>query len=228
MPEAIPSSPKRKFVHLRSSGVFYSQRHRDSLKRSLDVLISLVVLAFCLPIFAVVATLLLVEGGGIIFRQKREGRNGARFFCLKFRTMVPDAQRVLDEYLAMNPVARGEWQAKHKLKADPRITKLGRFLRKTSIDELPQLINVLKGDMSLVGPRPIVAEEIVRYGQAIEYYYRCRPGLTGPWQIGGRNDVAYGRRVSMDVDYATNPSIRRDIRILAKTPIIVLRGTGAS
>jgi lipopolysaccharide/colanic/teichoic acid biosynthesis glycosyltransferase len=207
---------------------WYSQRTRDKLKRTLDITVALIGITLCIPVFVMVAIVLAAGNGPVFFRQRREGRNGVPFQCLKFRTMVPDAARRLDDLLANDPAARFEWEMHRKLKSDPRVTRLGRFLRKTSVDELPQLFNVLKGDMSLVGPRPIVAAEVPRYGDSISYYYQCRPGLTGPWQIGGRNDVAYGRRVMMDVDYATRRSIRRDLGILARTPVAVLRGIGAS
>jgi lipopolysaccharide/colanic/teichoic acid biosynthesis glycosyltransferase len=141
--------------------------------------------------------------------------------------MVPNAEAVLARLLATDPAARAEWERDFKLRDDPRVTKVGRFLRTTSLDELPQLLNVLAGDMSLVGPRPIVADEVRRYGAAFHDYSRCRPGITGVWQISGRNDTGYGERVRLDRDYARNWSFLSDLRVLLRTPSAVLRRDGA-
>jgi len=164
--------------------------------RALDIILSLVIMLFLAPLLIMVAAIIFfTDPGPVIFGHQRVGRNGAKFKCLKFRSMVMDADARLAELLASDPVARQEWAMDHKLRNDPRITPFGRFLRKSSIDELPQLINVLLGDMSLVGPRPIVTAEIVRYGRYFDHYCRVRPGLTGLWQISGRNDISYRRRV---------------------------------
>jgi lipopolysaccharide/colanic/teichoic acid biosynthesis glycosyltransferase len=141
--------------------------------------------------------------------------------------MVPDADQVLGEYLAKSPELRREWEAKHKLQHDPRITRVGRFLRKTSLDELPQIWNVITGDLSLIGPRPIVEEEIKRYKKAFRLYEKVRPGITGLWQISGRNNTTYDQRVDLDTYYVRNWSIWFDIYILAMTPAAVIKGNGA-
>ncbi|EGO62240.1 sugar transferase [Acetonema longum] len=147
--------------------------------------------------------------------------NGESFLCYKFRTMVVDAGKKLEEFLEQNPDAAAEWRKDFKLKDDPRITRMGRWLRKTSLDELPQLINVLKGEMSLVGPRPIVEKEIEKYGETIHDYYLVRPGITGYWQVNGRNDVDYDTRVQMDSWYVRNWSLWLDLVILTKTVKVV-------
>jgi undecaprenyl-phosphate galactose phosphotransferase len=149
------------------------------------------------------------------------------FGCLKFRTMVPDADGVLRRLLEVDPRARAEWERDFKLKDDPRITPIGDFLRRTSLDELPQLWNVLKGEMSLVGPRPIIEEEVERYGDQVGYYLETRPGITGLWQISGRNNIGYDDRVALDSWYVRNWSIWYDLVILVKTIAVVLRGKGA-
>ena len=149
------------------------------------------------------------------------------FGCLKFRTMVPDADGVLRRLLEVDPRARAEWERDFKLKDDPRITPIGDFLRRTSLDELPQLWNVLKGEMSLVGPRPIIEEEVERYGDQVGYYLETRPGITGLWQISGRNSIGYDDRVALDSWYVRNWSIWYDLVILVKTIAVVLRGKGA-
>jgi lipopolysaccharide/colanic/teichoic acid biosynthesis glycosyltransferase len=142
--------------------------------------------------------------------------------------MVRDADRALDLHLARSPAARAEWAATRKLRDDPRVLgRLGRFLRRTSLDELPQLWNVLRGEMSLVGPRPVVDEELALYAGQDRWYLAVRPGLTGPWQVGGRSDTSYAARVRLDVDYARAPSLRRDLRILLQTVRVLLSGKGA-
>jgi undecaprenyl-phosphate galactose phosphotransferase len=146
---------------------------------------------------------------------------------MKFRTMVPNAQELLRDLLDSDPKARAEWEATRKLKNDPRITKLGAFLRKSSLDELPQLFNVLRGDMSLVGPRPVVMDELPYYGEAEQYYFEVRPGITGLWQISGRNDVDYERRVALDIWYVRNWTLWYDIVILFKTLTVVPARLGA-
>lgn len=187
------------------------------------------------PVLLTLCMLLLIEGGPVLFRQTRVGRNGRRFRCFKFRTMHPDAEERLNELLASDPVARAEWSHYQKLRNDPRITPVGRFLRKTSLDELPQLFNVLLGDMSLVGPRPIVAPEVAGYphdrayffSPDFAYYVRCTPGLTGLWQVSGRSETRHEERVRLDRWYARNQSIWLDLMILLKTVRVVLFGTGA-
>jgi Undecaprenyl-phosphate galactose phosphotransferase WbaP len=203
-------------------------KRRLLLKRMLDL--SLVALSACLtlPLSIVIALAVMLDSPGIpIYFQERVGRNGARFRICKFRTMVHNADVLLREALSRDSGLRREWEEDHKLKKDPRVTRVGAVLRKTSLDELPQLWNVLKGDMSLVGPRPIVEEEIEKYGPVFEAYCRVWPGLTGLWQISGRNDNPYGERVRLDQYYVSNWSVWFDIWILAKTVPVVLRARGA-
>jgi undecaprenyl-phosphate galactose phosphotransferase len=166
-------------------------------------------------------------GGPAIFSHRRIGRYGLAFGCLKFRTMVPDAEDALRRLLESDPRARAEWERDFKLREDPRITPVGEFLRRTSLDELPQLWNVLKGEMSLVGPRPVIEEELERYGDQVGYYLETRPGITGLWQISGRNDTGYEDRVALDSWYVRNWSLWYDLVILVKTVGVVMRGRGA-
>ena len=169
----------------------------------------------------------LESRGPVFFRQNRIGRGGQTLHLLKFRTMVCNAEEVLQKYLRENPDLREEWEADQKLRNDPRITKVGAWLRKTSLDELPQLWNVVWGEMSLVGPRPIVDDEIVKYGSAFASYTRVRPGMPGLWQVSGRNDLSYKQRVHLDRFYICNWSTWLDILILAKTFPVVLGRKGA-
>jgi lipopolysaccharide/colanic/teichoic acid biosynthesis glycosyltransferase len=200
---------------------------RSGLKRAMDLVLAGAALLLLAPLMLIVAALVASDGGPVFFRHPRVGRHGRAFGCLKFRTMVPDAEKALEELLQRDPRARAEWARDHKLRKDPRVTRVGRLLRKTSIDELPQFINVVRGEMSLVGPRPIVLDEVKRYGDAIGLYYRCRPGVTGPWQVSGRNDSCYLERIRLDSEYASRISIRRDLKILTKTVKVVLSGAGA-
>jgi lipopolysaccharide/colanic/teichoic acid biosynthesis glycosyltransferase len=194
-------------------------------KRLGELAFALFILLVAAPILLVVALLIWTEDGGpIFFSQPRLGRGGKHFRCLKLRTMSVDASARLGRLLDSNVEAREEWARDHKLRNDPRITRLGRFLRKTSIDEIPQLLNVIRGDMSLVGPRPIVDAEIVRYGRRFEAYCTVRPGITGLWQVKGRNDVSYRRRVAIDTIYCANKSFGLDLRIVAATvPVVLFR-----
>lgn len=196
-------------------------------KRGFDVTAASVGLVLLIPLFLLIALAVkLADRGPIFYRHRRVGRNGIPFSCLKFRTMVPNADAVLHHHLATNRLAADEWQACRKLRDDPRVTSLGLVLRKTSLDELPQLFNILIGDMSVVGPRPIVSAEIVKYGDTIEHYLRARPGLTGLWQISGRNDVDYTRRVALDRRYVEEWSFGSDLLIILKTSFIVLSSRG--
>jgi exopolysaccharide production protein ExoY len=196
-------------------------------KRVFDFVVAALLVIAISPILLLIALLAKLDGGPAIFGHRRIGANGETFVCWKFRTMVPNADEVLARVLASDPEARAEWERDFKLKNDPRITRIGRILRVTSFDELPQLFNVLKGEMSLVGPRPIVAKEIVRYGSAFHDYVRCRPGITGIWQVSGRNNIDYGARVRLDQEYARNWSLRRDSYILLQTAVVVIQGRGA-
>jgi lipopolysaccharide/colanic/teichoic acid biosynthesis glycosyltransferase len=193
------------------------------LKRTVDIIASLVALTFLGPLMIVTALLIwMLDPGPVIYVQDRLGFGGRRFRILKFRTMHVDAEDRLSTLLTSNPVQLSEWTARQKLSSDPRVTRFGRFLRLSSIDELPQLINVLKGDMSLVGPRPIVASERTRYGRYFLDYCRLRPGITGLWQVSGRNNTTYRRRVALDVAYGQRMSLGFDLKIMWKTlPAIV-------
>jgi exopolysaccharide production protein ExoY len=200
---------------------------RESLKRVFDVLCAVLLGVVFSPLIIVIAVLLHREGGPVIFRHRRIGRQGKAFDCLKFRSMVRDADRVLRELLAERPELRAEWLRDHKLRDDPRVTAVGRFLRRTSLDELPQLWNVLRGEMSLVGPRPVVREELLRYGRCACIYLAARPGVTGLWQVNGRNNTDYRRRVVLDVYYVRRQNLVLDLYILFKTTYVVLGGNGA-
>ena len=186
-----------------------------------------ILLVLSVPIFLAVAALVSIDGGPIFFRHKRVGKNGITFGCLKFRTMILGAEDCLDEYLSHHPEAQMEWAKEQKLSFDPRITAMGRFLRLSSVDELPQLINVIKGDMSLVGPRPVTQGELVHYGFATPLYKSVRPGITGLWQVSGRNDVGYDMRVKLDEQYIRNWNFVSDLWILLRTPAVVMSRKGA-
>jgi Undecaprenyl-phosphate galactose phosphotransferase WbaP len=197
--------------------------------RAFDLLIASVALILLSPILLALAVAVKMgDGGPALFAHERIGQGGRRFKCLKLRSMVVDADERLAEVLAECPDARRDWERDHKLRNDPRITPFGAFLRRSSLDELPQLFNVLRGEMSIVGPRPIVAKEAVRYGVRLAWYCRVRPGITGLWQVSGRNDVAYRRRVAMDILYARNKTVWLDIKILFLTIPAVLSAKGAS
>jgi len=170
--------------------------------------------------------ILVLEGGPVVIRHQRIGRGGAKFGCLKFRSMVTNGDEVLRNHLNSNKTALEEWTATRKLEDDPRVTKLGRILRKTSLDELPQLFNIFVGEMSFVGPRPIVEEEIDKYGTAFGDYARARPGLTGRWQVSGRNLTTYPDRVQLDRDYIENWSFGRDLSIILMTVPAVIKARG--
>lgn len=201
---------------------------RPVAKRLMDLLGAGLLLLLAAPAFLAIAALVRMDGGRVFYAHPRVGRGGETFGCLKFRSMVMDADRRLAELLENDAEARAEWQATRKLKNDPRVTWIGRFLRATSLDELPQLINVLKGEMSLVGPRPVQASELAAYyGAAAQHYLSVRPGITGPWQVSGRSDTSYAQRVALDVGYVTHPSILRDVKILLQTPVAVLARKGA-
>ena len=197
------------------------------LKRLLDVAGALLLGLVFAPLIGVIVILMSHEAGPILFRHRRLGRNGRSFECLKFRTMVPDADQAMRQLFELQPELKAEWIRNHKLRNDPRVTRIGRFLRRTSLDELPQLWNVLLGEMSLVGPRPIVREELMRYGRNSHSYLCVKPGITGLWQVTGRNDTDYRRRVAIDVYYVRKQTLLLDIYILLKTTRVVLAGDGA-
>ena len=205
-----------------------ARRRNRIVKRAFDLVCTLLGGLVISPILLVLVIVVAISNHGhVIFAHKRVGKGGRFFPCYKFQTMVPDAQEKLKAYLAANPEARKEWEESFKLTNDPRVTKLGAFLRKTSLDELPQLWNVIRGDMSLVGPRPIVEAEIPRYGENFREYAMVLPGITGMWQASGRSDTTYEERVEMDTWYVRNWSIWVDLLYLCKTFKAVLFGKGA-
>ncbi len=197
------------------------------LKRIFDLTVALALLVVGALPLVYIAWRIKRDGGPAIFAHKRVGQSGKPFPCFKFRTMRVDAERQLRELLATNPAAREEWDREFKLRNDPRVTPIGQFLRRTSLDELPQLFNVVRGEMSLVGPRPIIEAELARYGDDVDYFLMVRPGMSGLWQVSGRNDVDYDTRVYLDTWYVKNWSLWYDIAILFKTVRVVLRRDGA-
>lgn len=198
--------------------------YRNRGKIFLDILLVLIMLPAVLPVVAVLAVLISLDGSAPFYRQQRIGRNGRVFKMLKLRTMVPNAEKRLEAHLARDPAARREWTSKQKLCHDPRITRLGGILRRSSLDELPQLWNVLKGDMSLIGPRPMMVDQKGLYpGRA---YYRLRPGITGLWQVFGRNGTSFAERARFDDAYDAQISLKTDMRVLVRTVWVVLRCTG--
>ncbi|HWR53247.1 MAG TPA: sugar transferase [Bryobacteraceae bacterium] len=200
----------------------------QKIKRAMDVAVALVLGVLALPLIAVIAAAILLESGGpVLFAHMRVGKGGRRFRLWKFRTMVVDGEEILRRHLARDPIRAREWALSHKLRNDPRVTRVGRLLRTTSLDELPQLWNVLRGDMSMVGPRPVVDEELNRYADAASLYLRVRPGLTGLWQVSGRNDTTYTRRVELDKRYIRSWSPALDALVLLKTVRVVIVGKGA-
>jgi lipopolysaccharide/colanic/teichoic acid biosynthesis glycosyltransferase len=198
------------------------------LTRGVDIALIILAAPYLLFFFLLISILIMLDStGGPLYRQTRIGRGGRRFQALKFRTMVLDADQILQRYLDESPELKAEWAATHKLKQDPRVTRVGAVLRKLSLDEMPQFWNILIGDMSLIGTRPIVDAEIERYGKCFELYIQARPGLTGLWQVSGRSDTSYQRRVELDEYYLLNRSIKLDLMILLKTVYVVLGRKGA-
>jgi lipopolysaccharide/colanic/teichoic acid biosynthesis glycosyltransferase len=199
-----------------------------TLTRGFDLLFALTLLLVALPALLLLAIALQIDSPGrLFFVQQRVGRGGRLFPCIKFRTMCEDADAVLERHLASDSVARAEWARDFKLRDDPRITRLGAVARKYSLDEFPQLLNILRGDMSVVGPRPIIPSEIVKYGACFPDYCSVKPGLTGLWQVSGRNDVSYERRVALDRFYVRRKSFAFDLGILAMTVPAVLKARGS-
>ncbi|MCU0227279.1 MAG: exopolysaccharide biosynthesis polyprenyl glycosylphosphotransferase [Bryobacterales bacterium] len=199
------------------------------LKRAFDIAAACFFIPLVLPLSLLIALAIRLESPGpVLFRHTRIGKGNRRFTLWKFRSMLRDSEQRLQQYLRAHPELASEWHASHKLKNDPRITRVGRFLRRTSLDELPQFWNVLVGDMSLIGPRPIVDAEVPKYGPAgFRVYTRVRPGLTGLWQVSGRSDTSYARRVELDTRYIRQWSIGMDLRIIWKTIGVILRANGA-
>lgn len=199
-----------------------------AIKRSFDIVGSILALLLFSPLLLMLALLVKTSSPGPVFYgHTRIGRNGKAFRCYKFRTMVQNGEEILKNHLLQNSAAREEWLATRKLQDDPRVTRVGAVLRKLSLDELPQLFNILRGDMSFVGPRPVVQDELDLYGRAAVYYLRSRPGLTGLWQISGRNDVPYRRRVAFDRRYVENWSFAFDLVIIVRTVPAVLASRGS-
>ena len=197
-------------------------------KRTLDLALTAVGGILISPILLVLCLLVYLElRGQVFYRDQRMGRDGKSFSCIKFRTMVPDSEALLQRMLKENPQMREEYSKYHKLRRDPRVTRVGRFLRKTSLDELPQLWNILRGEMSLVGPRPYLLRESGDIGAPQKEILRVPPGITGPWQVAGRNESFFSDRVRMDVHYVRNWSVWLDLVILARTAKGVLLGRGA-
>jgi len=217
-------------IHYNSNGDRGLSKERQNhhvyyaMKRAFDFSAVLIIAPVALFAVGILALLVRLDGGSAFYRQPRIGLSGRTFMLWKLRTMVPQAERKLESYLAAHPQARLAWNQSQKLRDDPRITAIGRYLRKYSLDELPQLLNVLLGDMSLVGPRPILPEQRQLYDGTA--YYRLRPGLTGLWQIGKRNEATFAERAAIDTDYFNRMSLFMDIWILSKTPIVVVKGTG--
>lgn len=210
-----------------NNGLGQTQTFGAKAKVVADVVICLLLLVVLAPVMIGIVLLVGLDGGPILYTHERIGKAGQRFNCLKFRSMVVASDEALAKCLANDAGAQEEWREFQKLTNDPRITRVGRFLRATSLDELPQLFNVLRLEMSLVGPRPIVENELPRYGRNINYYLRTRPGLTGLWQVSGRSNTSYARRVALDSWYVKNWRFSRDIGILFRTVSVVLRRDGA-
>lgn len=193
-----------------------------------DKLFAAAALITLAPLILGIAVAIRVKGGGpVFFTHPRIGMHGRTFACIKFRTMRPDSEQEMEDWLRVDPIARDEWSEQRKLERDPRVDRIGYLLRSTSLDELPQFWNVLRGDMSIVGPRPITADEAAKYGEYYADYISARPGLTGIWQVSGRSDTSYDRRVALDVSYIRNRSMMQDLRITLRTVGVVLLGRGA-
>lgn len=215
---AISLSPQRGPIHIVA----------DSIALRLNQLLALWILVLLAPLMAAVAFLIWRrDGAPVLFAHYRVGHDGKLFRCMKFRTMYRDAERMLSQLLERDPAARAEWQREQKLLSDPRITPIGHFLRRTSLDELPQLFNVLRGEMSLVGPRPITVGELTRYGGVRWQYLSVRPGMTGLWQVSGRNNTSYEERVALDRRYVEERSVWMNLQILLKTVKVVVARDGA-
>jgi undecaprenyl-phosphate galactose phosphotransferase len=216
------------FILLHSHRQPLDRRRSRTSKRIFDVVVAGLTLLGTLPFLTVIAMLVKLDGGPAFYASSRLGRDGSRFRAFKFRTMQLGAERVLHEMIANDPVRELEWKNNFKLKNDPRITWLGKFLRDTSLDELPQLFNVLRGEMSIVGPRPLLLDEIESYGPWLDLYVKSLPGITGIWQVSGRDSLAYERRIELNNWYVRNWSLWHDIVILLKTIVVVVQRKSAS
>jgi Undecaprenyl-phosphate galactose phosphotransferase WbaP len=226
----MSSVPFRDFAGWRLTSMrepLFLRRNRIA-KRLFDILVASIGAILAIPLAISIALAIRLETRGpVLFVHTRIGKDGRPFRLWKFRSMRADSDEVLHRYLEKHAELLAEWHASHKLKNDPRITRVGRWLRRSSLDELPQLWNVLNGTMSMIGPRPIVEDEISKYGRAIREYVRVQPGLTGLWQVSGRTDLSYQRRVDLDTDYIRGWSFLGDLKILFKTVEVVLGGHGA-
>ena len=200
--------------------------YRNYGKRAFDLTIAVILFPILAPVIGVLWLLARCDGGPGFFGHNRVGKGGSAFRCWKIRTMVDGAEQKLQAYLESNPSAAAEWALDQKLTDDPRVTRLGAFLRKTSLDELPQIWNVLTGEMSFVGPRPIVRDELAKYGVSIGAYLEQKPGITGLWQVSGRNDVSYSTRVQLDVEYNKRKSLASDVRLILLTGWAIVGVTG--
>ncbi|WP_281190733.1 sugar transferase [Novosphingobium lentum] len=216
--EAISSRVPDQIVRSRSDA---------AMTRAFDLALAILALAILAPLLCIIVVVVkLTSKGPVFFAHRRIGAGGKSFPCFKFRSMVSNSAEVLERHLQDNAQARQEWAQDRKLRNDPRVTAVGRLLRRTSIDELPQLLNVLRGEMSMVGPRPITADEIAKYRQYFSVYISVKPGITGLWQISGRNDTTYRRRIALDTAYARSRTVGLDIAIVLRTFPAVLFGTG--
>ncbi len=233
-PDGLPVAGCRSTAFAQQDTVLHSYRNNLDkpvarvTKIMFDLAASCAALLVLAPLLVIISALVSLDGGPVLFGHTRIGARGRVFKCWKFRSMVVDSGAVLNRLLQENPAAAEEWARTHKLRHDPRVTWIGRLLRKTSLDELPQLLNVLRLDMSLVGPRPIVSLEIPKYGEDIAYYYETRPGITGLWQVSGRSDTTYGQRVRLDTWYVKNWTLWKDLEILCRTIPAVISGRGAA
>lgn len=238
-PESTAGTLEASYSYVESGGRSLSPAQRAGIspshlfryrfvKRWMDVFLVLLSMPLMLPLIGLASALVIYSSPGPVFyRHRRIRRNGSFFSMWKFRTMCVNSAEVLEEYLRLHPEARAEWNKTHKLRHDPRVTKVGAFLRRYSIDELPQVWNVLTGQMSLVGPRPIVAAEVEKYGDNFTFYCRVKPGLTGLWQVSGRSKLPYPARVLLDRQYVERWSLFRDFVILLKTFLSVANQDGA-
>ena len=199
------------------------------VKRTFDIMVSLIACLFLLPLSIIVKVVSLLSGDthSIFYKQKRVGKDGKLFYIYKFRSMVPNADELLEQTLKMDKIAADEWKNYQKITNDPRITKIGKFLRKTSLDELPQFINILKGDMSMIGPRPLVEGELDTFYGSHEVYESIKPGITGWWACNGRSDTTYTERLKLEYYYVKNQSLILDIKCIFKTISAVFSKTGA-
>ena len=194
-----------------------------TIKRFLDIVFSFLLIIFLIPLFLIIGVIIKINSKGpVLYTQKRIGKNNITFSCYKFRTMHPEANYLLKEILIKNPNFKNEFEETRKIINDPRITKIGKFLRFSSLDELPQIFNVLRGDMSFIGPRPIVKSEIKKYGNDFKKVFSIKPGISGLWQVSGRNKLSYSKRVELDIFYSENISFRLDIKIFIKTILVIL------